>query len=467
MKLYPLIFFIIILVSLFLFNGSGCTNIDNPVREEALEKLSVSADKYEVLDTESVKLEAKGGIGLVKWVTVPAFKGVFSPETGPKVLFIPPDVTQETAVTIVSSDETGRSVQIIIYVQDEGPPPERGDILINEIAWAGTLTSAYDEYIELVNKSARPFYLSGWKIENAAGSGSPLSFSSRIEATSTFIIANYDEGSEKTALTVAIDYSDSALSIPNSSFEPFVLKNQTGEIFDKVGDGSSYMYGLTGEIKSSLSRYTDSTTTEWDPGSWYTEGLSINLRDGTLGTPGAINSDIPYETGPSEDDALAVITEFFIDANNELIEDWIELYITKSGNIKNFIVTDLDGTDLPITEGADRYVAIGDYILVIWSTSYMQDESQYYIPDSNPTGTKDELVLLCGDVFLDGLCYCSGDIMFDDEDKIRGSGWTGDPVIFTDQKHASKKLDGDGEYCNAMQAESWDTYAEPTPGLEN
>ena len=98
----------------------------------------------------------------------------------------------------------------------------------------------------------------------------------------------------------------------------------------------------------------------------------------------------------------------------------------------------------------------------------MQDENQFYIPDSNPTGTKDELVLLCNDIFLDGLCYYfSGDVMFDDKEEIEGCGWTGDPIILTAPKHASKRLDGDGDYINVMQDESWDTDTEPTPGLEN
>ena len=91
MKLSPFISVITILAGLFLFNGSGCTNIDNPTREEDLEALSIVSDKYMILDTESVTLEAVGGIGLIQWDTVPAYEGVFSPETGPNPELVPSD----------------------------------------------------------------------------------------------------------------------------------------------------------------------------------------------------------------------------------------------------------------------------------------------------------------------------------------------------------------------------------------
>ncbi|UCB46702.1 MAG: lamin tail domain-containing protein [Spirochaetota bacterium] len=462
MKLSPFISVITILVCLFLFSGSGCTNIDNPIREEVLEALSIVADKYTILDTESVILEAVGGVGLIQWDTVPALDGAFSPETGPRVLFSPPDVAQKTTITIISKDETERHVQILITVEDEGPPPQAGDVLINEIAWAGTVTSSYDEYIELINRSSRPFYLSGWKIENAAGTGNALTFSGRIEALSTFLITNYNENSEKTAITARIDYSDSALSIPNSTFGPFILKNQEDEIFDNVGDGNSYTYGFTGDIKSSLSRYTYSTATEWNIDSWYTEGISLNLKDETFGTPGAANSDTPYQTGPSEDDALALITEYHVDAHDEIGEDWIELFITKSGNIKNLVITDLDAGDSSITNGLDVYREEGEFLLVVWSDSFGSSGNVYYIPDTKPPGTKDELVLLCQTKLIDGLCYSVDGNLPDDYEKLCGFGWEGDPV---GSLHASRIKDVNGDYNDTMNTASWDIEAAPTPGI--
>ena len=463
------IFFTAIIAFSFFLNGSGCTKIETPIRPEvgAVKDLTAVPEKHEILDTEPVRIEAYGGSGTITWCTDPAFENCFQPETGYLVVFTPPDLQADRVITIIASDENNSSVQIDISVIDEGPPPTPGDILINEIAWSGTLAGAYDEYVELINKTDRIFYLNSWKIENAAGTGKPFSFSGKIQPSSLFLIANYEQGIEKSSIISRVDYADSGLSLSNTAAGPFILINSKDVIFDTVGDGGEYGFGInSSDLKSSMSRYTSSTTADWNPDSWYTESLSTNLKDNTLGTPGAPNSDIPYTAHVSGDDAGAVITEYFIDVNEDLVEDWVELYITKSGNIRNFVVTDLDGdTDVSITNGENYHVNEGDYILVIWSTSYFQDVNSLYIPDVNPTGTKDELVLICGTTFLDGLCYYSTDeVQFDDEDKIRSVGWEGDPIH---SKHASKKMDAHGNYVNKMEAASWNTDADPTQGKIN
>jgi len=460
----------IFILVFFILSGFGCTKVDTPIRDESSEneELLLIVDKNEILDTEPLLLKSEGGSGLISWETEPFFEDVFTPTTGNTVLFIPPDISYKLTVNIKARDESEKQAHIYITIIDEGIPPQPGDILINEIAWAGTSKSAYDEYIELINKTERSFYLNNWLIENAKGIDKFLTFLGKIEANSFFIIANYDNKSEKTSITAPINYPNPELSISNSKFGPFVLKNSSGEIFDTVGDGNNYTLGLNIiDNKASISRYTYSYTTTWDIDSWYTESVSVNLDDDTSGTPGAQNSDIPY-SAISNDNALAIITEYFIDANNEFGEDWAELFITRSGNIKNFVVTDLDGTDNSITNGLDIYVNIGDYILVIWGDSYQQNEHQFNITDTNPTGTRDELVLLCNGVFLDGLCYSSvGKDPDDYKDMVDKYEWSGPPIYFENEKHASKKLDKNNNYINEMSNESWDINLHPTPMEDN
>lgn len=453
----------------FLFlSGSGCTKIDNPVIEEETEQFVVSAGKPEVLDTEPVRLEITGEAGTIVWETEPEGLGFFSPNTGVSVLYTPPDVDGPTTITITASDDEGRSSRVQITVVDEGPSPAPGDVVLNEIAWSGTMKSAYDEYVELKNCSGRPLYLSFWKIDNAAGGGTPLVFSGRIEEGGFLLIANYSNESEKTAITCPIDCTDAALSISNESFGPYVLKNSADTVFDTAGDGGEYTGGLTGEIRASLSRYTYASEPGWDSGFWYTESVSVNLDDGTLGTPRAANSDTPYGGGPGEDDALGIITEFCLDVNEGEVEDWVEILVTKEGNIKEWVVTDLDGTDSSITYGTDFYASEGDYILVVWSTRFAQEGQRFFIEDYNPTATKDELVLRCGQAVLDALSYYfSGDVLFDDEEEIRKCGWEGDPIILGDEKHAARKITGDESYSPDRAASSWETAAQPSPGEEN
>lgn len=459
---------ITIIITWLIFTASGCTKIEAPTRETdeegGGEEFQIIPGKSIILDTEPVILRAEGGKGSIHWKTEPLLEGVFQPETGPEVLFIPPNIDAELTITISAEDEKSRVTQTSVTIIDEGMPPQPGEILINELAWAGTLTSTYDEYIEIINKTQRPFYLNNWSIENAAGAGSPLGFSGRMEPESVFLIANYPQGSEKTAISCVIHFASSSLSLSNNTFGPFILKNAEGLCFDNVGDAGSYPFGCNSkDAKASMSRYSYSASTTWNADSWYTESVSVNLTDGTCGTPGASNSDSPLKPTVDEKDARAIITEFAVDAKDEIGEDWVELFITKSGLLNNFIVTDLDGEDLPITGGADVSGNAGEYFIIIWAEARAVVENRIYIPDTNPTATKDELVLLCGGLFLDGLCYYSTEsVQFDDEAQIQEYGWTGDPIRGL---HASRKMDGDGGHLNALNASSWDEGAQKTPGF--
>ena len=449
----------------FLFlNGSGCTSIENPVEgEDPSAELSVTARDEEILDTQPLLLKASGGSGVIFWKTFPEHCGGFDPRTGALVTYTPPDVDGTITVTISAHDDRGGTCSISVTVTDEGPPPVPGDLLINEIAWAGTLTSPYDEYLEIRNCTDRPFYLSFYRIDNAAGSGVPLVFSGRVNGGGLFLIANYAEQSEKTAIRCQIDCVEPALSLSNSAFGPFMLRDGSGEVFDTAGDGGDYTGGFTGEEKASLSRYTHAEDPGWAECSWYTEGVCQNLSDGTLGTPGAENSDNPFEPGPDEDAALAIITEFRIDAHDDTGEDWVELMITRAGNLKDIVVTDLDGTDSTITGGEDVYAAEGSHLIVVWSDAYNNDGTVFQIPDQRPPGTKDELVVLSAAVFLDGLCYSVDGLLPDDYDSLCTDGWSGPPVLSL----CAARRTVNGVYTRDMVAQAWDPDALPTPGRMN
>ncbi len=476
MKAFLLAVTLIILY--FTFCGSGCTKIDTPVRDGESDEsknstptgpFEIIAGKTEILDTEPLPLKAEGGSGNVAW-RCEAETGSFQPYSGDETLFIPSDSTEDRSAQITAEDEDGKTASLTLAIIDEGDPPQTGDVLLNEIAWAGTLTSSYDEYIEIINRTNRPFYLGGWYIENAAGQSTPLIFSGRIEADSVFLIANYSGESEKTAITCPVHCTAASLSLSNSSFGPFILTNAEGTVFDTVGDSGKPTIGMnTSETRASMSRYRDSGSTTWDESSWYTSGESVNLIDGSFGSPGAPNSDTPLSPGPLDEDALGIITEFSINANDDLGEDWVELFITKSGSVKNFVVTDLDGDDTSITNGMDVQILEGDYILVIWNAEYtehFQQDNRLFTPDSNPTGTKDQIVLMVNDVFIDGVCYYSddseGDARFGgDRETMTAAGWIGDPIF---GKHASRVSDNDGKYIIELTADAWDMEAESSPG---
>lgn len=70
---------------------------------------------------------------------------MFQPETGPEVLFVPPNIDSGLIITINAKDEDSRVTQTSMRIIDKGIPPQPGEILINELAWGGTLKSSYDE----------------------------------------------------------------------------------------------------------------------------------------------------------------------------------------------------------------------------------------------------------------------------------------------------------------------------------
>jgi hypothetical protein len=462
--------------------GLGCNNFEIPLREnrentQPADELRIHIDRSLILDTEPLPLYAEGARGVVTWRADPALECRFEPGSGDRVLFFPPDLAGERVFRVIAEDEAKNSASVSITVVDEGQPPGPSDLLINEIAWAGTLTSAYDEYVELVNTTERPFYLHNWYIDNAAGKDIPILFSGRIEGQSCFVIANYGEGSEKSALECAVQFSDASISLSNSAFGPFALRNGEGALMDSVGDGGDHRLGInTPETRSSLSRYSWARSTRWTPEHWYTEGVSINLCDGTLGTPGAANSDVPFGGGSPVENAEAVLTEYAVDPDDDIGEDWAEVFIVKSGSMKNFVLTDLDGEDSPITRGVDMPVMKGEYYLVVWHTyeegydfetrGYLMEGNRIHIPDNPPTGTKDQIVLTCEGIFMDGLCYYTeGSDPFDnDESKMRGYGWEGEPIL---GKHAARALHGEGGYAPELSAACWDRTARSTPGAPN
>jgi hypothetical protein len=464
--------------------GSGCSNIDVPLRDGdegpgASSKMEIQVDRSSILDTEPLVLSVEGATGTVHWEAEPGSGHRFEPPSGRRVVFFPPNITGELEVMIRAEDESGLSDTTAITIRDEGEPPAPGEVLINEIGWAGTLTSAYDEYVELINRSARPLYLHNWRISSGGGTGVPLGFSGRIEQQSILLITNYDGESEKTAIACDVRHADPSLALANTAFGPFELLNDRGEAMDTVGDGGAYTYGTnSADLRASMARYTWSDATSWDPAHWYTESVSVNLLDDTRGSPGAPNSDLPLGGGVSEDDAVALITEYAVDPQDGIGEDWAELYVLREGSLRNFVLTDLDGEDVSITRGADIRVSAGEYWLVIWhdygdeydfdASGYLIEGARLYIADNPPTGTKDQIVLLCGGQFLDGLCYYTeGNDPFDnDEQQMRRYGWEGDPVL---GKHGVRisVSDGDSGYLSALTAETWSTDPMPSPGEKN
>ena len=455
--------YILIILSIFISAFSGCTKIDVPLDQNENEIISIISEKLSILDTEPVMITLENAKKPIKWsINSPFEGGYLTPNDGTKVIFSPPNVDNNCNIQLIAVDSNENKASLELSVIDEGAPPKPGDIFINEIGWAGTLKSSFDEYIEILNKTERDFFLNNWQIENAGGNGIPIVFSGYIKGGATFLIANYSYESNKSSIKIIPDFSTSKLALSNNKFGPYILKNFEEVVFDEVGDGKNYTYGINSEeIKASMARYSSNgeLSQNWTPEDWFTEGVSINFKDSTLGTPGEINSNIPYTKKSNGEDANGIIIKYFVDAKDEVGDDWVQILITDYGDIKNFIVTDLDGSDSSITNNESFYFNKGDIITVVWGDNYSNMNNIFTIPDTNPTGTKDELVLLSSGNFLDGLCYYSTDeVQFDDEDTIKGYGWIGNPIH---SKYGErKKLNGN--YIKELNENAWNIDNKPS-----
>ncbi len=154
-----------------------------------------------------------------------------------------------------------------------------GDVVINEVAWAGSADSSADEWIELFNPGAQAVDLTGWKLLDDGVE--VLTFAETIPAYGYLLI----EDSEEAVSNVAADVL-AGLSLANSG-DSLALIDDLGNVIDAVNEsgdmwpaGSSSNYATMERIAASAMDFADST----GAGALASAGAVI------VGTPGAMNS---------------------------------------------------------------------------------------------------------------------------------------------------------------------------------
>jgi hypothetical protein len=161
-----------------------------------------------------------------------------------------------------------------------GPFPA-GSTLINEVAWAGTLASANDEWIELWNPGSAAIHLDGWVLTDdndihidLTGILPPGGYAI-LERTDDQTVSDFPAGANYTG----------ALS---NAGERLRLIDPTGKTIDVVNpEGDAWPAG-DGEARASMERFDDGWVTfAGDPG----RGLDAEGRS-IRGTPGGVNSSV-------------------------------------------------------------------------------------------------------------------------------------------------------------------------------
>jgi len=164
------------------------------------------------------------------------------------------------------------------------------EVIINELAWAGSSYSASDEFIELKNLTENEIDLSGWQLTRISGNEEKVMLTipagEIIEARNFYVISNWS--SDDSALDFQPDLIDSSVSLSNSKLQ-IKLYDADGELIDLAGDG---LFPLAGdnEFKASMIRAAPvekgDKESAWDS-SLIAENLDSEISD--FATPGAKN----------------------------------------------------------------------------------------------------------------------------------------------------------------------------------
>jgi len=163
------------------------------------------------------------------------------------------------------------------------PTPKAGDVVINEINWAGSAASGADEWVELRNTTSRTIILDNWVVQNLGGGGPNANItipSGSIGAGQFFLIANYAETDTHTKLNTHPNFISTGISL-NDNGEQLTLKDNTNQTIDVANGTGSWFTGQSSSPKKSMER-TDTPGDGTLSTSWQTPITHTNLDPGSL-----------------------------------------------------------------------------------------------------------------------------------------------------------------------------------------
>lgn len=172
---------------------------------------------------------------------------------------------------------------------------EKGDLVVNEIAWMGSNRSPHDTWIELFNNSNRavdfartPFYIS-----ITGSTSSELTLDSGILPRGGFwLISRFEPSNPSCAYAVSPDIRDVVLPISSAGFD-IEIHDFAGYLIDRVDASTGPLSGQ--DIPSDSVKYTMARITPPGDGSvssnWFSSEVTSGYKAGALerGTPRSTN----------------------------------------------------------------------------------------------------------------------------------------------------------------------------------
>lgn len=158
---------------------------------------------------------------------------------------------------------------------------DNDSVVINEIAWMGTTTSANDEWIELYNPNSSAVNMTDWILQ--AVDGKPkIILNGTISPRGYFLL---ERGNDQTIKNIVADmiYGDS--QILSNSGEELSLFNSKGDLVDKVNKWFAGNSKKRATMERKSANQSGINATNWSD--------SVSSYEGGFGTPKAKNSNFP------------------------------------------------------------------------------------------------------------------------------------------------------------------------------
>jgi len=169
-----------------------------------------------------------------------------------------------------------------------------GDVVINEVAWAGHAGHIGDEWIELYNDTAYTIALGNWRLYSSDG-GPSITLSSDVPPHGYYLI---ERSNDDTVSDVPADWTGSFGTGLSNSGEVLTLTDHLGSLIDTANaeDGGPWPAGITttGVITYATMERVDPAAPDTDANWCTNDGVTRNGLDAggnpINGTPKAQNS---------------------------------------------------------------------------------------------------------------------------------------------------------------------------------
>lgn len=193
------------------------------------------------------------------------------------------------------------------------------DVIISEIAWAGSDTSSYDEWIELYNNTSSSITLSGWVITIDSGTTTDVELSGTIPAKGYYLMERNDDDSVP-GIAADLIYSGGL----NNTGTRLILVGPSGNTIDQTPDSNWVAGKSSPKIAMARKEYTVDGALEssWKDGVGDIEG-AVNSAGATLGEVGGGEISV----------SGLVINEIGNRIDGTTENDFIELYNTTSEEV--------------------------------------------------------------------------------------------------------------------------------------